>query len=257
MTYSVDEISNTFGISEKIAEQAVDNLTSGNSILVSFSGKIGSGKDTVAPLVFELEGFEDVSHRFFARGVKEEVETIFKIIRCSENFDEAVNRIIEIHGVSEQDAFQMGLYLYDEVRENLELTSYIKTKKVRSSLQYWGTDTRRKQDDNYWVKKTMRHVFKDLAEGLSVSMTDSRFPNEMDAIVKYGGKAVRLNVSEEEQARRIMSRDNVVVTEEARSHISETALDNYPHFHAIVDTDGKSPQEVAVEAIEKLRGNNV
>lgn len=99
----------------------------------------------------------------------------------------------------------------------------------------------------------MRSVMDELAVGKSVSMTDSRFPNEMDAVIASGGVAVRLNVSPEVQSKRIMSRDNVVVTEEARAHPSETSLDNYPHFHAIVDTDNKLPQEVAVNVLEQIR----
>lgn len=244
------EVSDSYEISEELVEKALTNLRNGNSKLYVISGKIGSGKDTIAEIFMDRE--EKPFHEFFARPLKIEVQEVFDIIRSSNNVDEAVSQMMEQMNIDEEKAVQECKYLYDEVRSNLELTAYIKTVNVRKALQYWGTEVRREQDDNYWVKRALVNVFEKLAEGCSVFVTDARFPNEMDAVVNCGGSPIRLDVSDEEQDRRVFGRDNVEMTQEARYHHSETALDDYQGFHARVMTDGLTPNEIVVQIDKQL-----
>jgi LmbE family N-acetylglucosaminyl deacetylase len=84
--------------------------------------------------------------------------------------------------------------------------------KQRLILQWWGTDYRRKQDPDYWVKKLMAKL--DAWQPDAVLITDVRFPNEADAIKAAGGVLVKVVRTSE---------PDFVVNE----HPSESALDAY------------------------------
>ena len=84
-------------------------------------------------------------------------------------------------------------------------------------LQWWGTEYRRAQDNNYWVKKAMASIPRDLDIAL---FSDVRFPNEADAIKQAKGYTVQVTrFNEDGSAFRDPSRDE--------NHPSETALDYY------------------------------
>ena len=70
-------------------------------------------------------------------------------------------------------------------------------------------------------------------------ITDVRFPNEAEAIKRYGGKVIRVN------------RDYVSTEDPKHQHSSETALDNYEGFDHIVQNDGTIPE--LVEKIKALK----
>jgi len=83
---------------------------------------------------------------------------------------------------------------------------------AREFMQFFGTDIMRKIYDNVWTNACINKITK---EGSDLAIiADVRFPNEVEAIKKAGGKVLRLerNVHEDD-------------------HDSETALDvdNYDH----------------------------
>lgn len=76
---------------------------------------------------------------------------------------------------------------------------------IRWLLQQWGTELRRAQDEDYWVKKGMlsaqdRYKF----DGADVILfTDVRFKNESDAITKAGGIVVLVEADDAIRAERL------------------------------------------------------
>ena len=62
--------------------------------------------------------------------------------------------------------------------------------KQRTLYQWWGTDYRRKQDPDYWVKRLFAQVKKD-APDLAI-VTDVRFPNEAESIKSAGGVLIKV-----------------------------------------------------------------
>lgn len=250
------QLAKEFNVNETTLIKAIENLEKRKAIFITFSGKIGSGKDTVAPILLKSLDVKTIHHEFFARALKEEVQRVFDLLRMSETKEEAINAIQDDQKIGKADAEKIVSLIFDEVRENLELTSYNKTKNVRTALQYWGTEVRRKQNDNYWVNLTMNKAVNHLAKEESVYVTDSRFVNEISAVAILGGFSVRLDVSPEEQLRRINLRDNVVVTEEARNHPSETILDSYDKFDVRVSTDDLTPEEISNIILERLETIN-
>ena len=92
---------------------------------------------------------------------------------------------------------------------------------AREVMQFVGTDFFRGLYPNVWADSTIRRV---LSEGSAFAIvTDCRFPNEVEAIKKAGGKVVRLTRNGDDKD----------------AHASETALDkenfDWGEFDAVID----------------------
>lgn len=231
---SPEALAQKYNVSLEIAEAALSKIKSGEVLFLTISGKIGAGKDTVAPLVVEKLGYPNAVHESFAGALRVEVNQVIEIIRGAADYDEAVATVQkELNPVNFLPVMDA---LYDVVKNRVINSAYDRTDETRKALQWWGTEVRRSVDPDYWVKRAMASSLTKLAEGTSIYVTDSRFPNEATCIEEAGGLLVRLLVSQEEQARRIMARDGLKPTAEALNHASETAMDDY-YFANVVDTD--------------------
>ena len=58
---------------------------------------------------------------------------------------------------------------------------------ARYILQRWGTDFRREQDPDYWVKKGIETIKASMYTAELIVVTDVRFANEASAIQSMGG----------------------------------------------------------------------
>lgn len=247
---TIQEISYKYDIDENVVSEALYNLETGTRF-ITISGKIGAGKDTIAPLVLQSLNIpsENTIQTSFAYYLKKEIQDIINILR--DNPSTTSFEISEQMKVDEQDAELIVEWLQETI-EDTTLTSYSRTINIRKTLQYWATEIRRTQDENYWVKKAIKLSYENLADGKSVYMTDVRFPNEADAVQDIYGKVIRLNVSPEVQESRIKQRDGLIVSDDARSHPSETALDDYTNFTMSIDTDLFTPAEIVDQIVNSL-----
>lgn len=259
-TISADEFAQRYDVKPELSRLAQHFITSRDVIVLGVSGKLGAGKDTVAPLVLDGLGYSDPVHEFFAKPLKDEVTDAIGRILNANTIDNAARSIASGQNVDIPKAQVIATRLWEDVKSGEVVTSYKRTPATRFALQYWGTDIRREQDLNYWVKRAISMTVNQVSAGVSVFVTDARFENEIDALTAFGAHTVRLVVSPEEQTRRIIERDGVAPSKEATDHISETALDSYEKlgkFDVIVDTDEKDLQEVVadiVDAINAKRG---
>lgn len=91
----------------------------------------------------------------------------------------------------------------------------------RALLQWWGTEYRRTQDPDYWVKYCMAYIAERAMDGDLWVVTDVRFENEAEAIHLEGGKvalvestdalrAERLGITEEELHNRSQHASEVI-----------------------------------------------
>lgn len=144
--------------------------------VVGLTGYAGSGKDYVYGELCESVGAVRVA---FADGVRLEVE--------------------EVLAWGTRPVAQR----WDEVR----LPAVWKKPypvEVRRLLQWWGTEFRRAEDPDYWVKKGVDRI-----EGLweigcgIVVVTDVRFANEAQAIRDLGGIVLQVTAADDIRAERL------------------------------------------------------
>lgn len=124
-----------------------------------------------------------------------------------------------------------------------EINSITPLGKHSKLLQWWGTQYRRAQDPDYWVKKWKERISK---QADIVMTTDMRFLNEAAAIREVGGftvDVVRLNPD---------GRLYVDPTRPA-DHISEIELDGYNFDYAIHSKDSVLTGEFAITLVHFLR----
>jgi hypothetical protein len=224
---------------------ACDALTSGAAVGLAASGKLASGKDTIAPAVLARLGVASTEHLFFARPLKTEFDMVLSVIRDSATDREAVGVLVDTLDMPQTGAVELVGIVGHSARADLALTAYHRTAEVRTGLQYLGTDVRRAQDPDWWVKRSLGEAVRALAAQRSVLYTDCRFPNEVGGARRIGCLTVRLDISAETQAQRLAARDGLRPDPEALRHPSETVLDDYERFDVRVSNDGDIEATVA------------
>ena len=102
-------------------------------------------------------------------------------------------------------------------------------------MQNYGTEVRRGDDPQYWVKQWQKKVSSLLEQGKSVCCDDVRFLNEADAVKLSGGKIVAIR------------RDDITNT---GSHASETEQSNIEVDYTVVGKKGE--HETVYGQIEEI-----
>lgn len=122
--------------------------------LIGLVGKKQSGKDTVCGMIIESSPRLAPARLAFADCLKEEVAAA------------TGKSILDIN--QQKDRF-------------------------RPILQWWGTEFRRHEDREYWIRRMREKVtlMRELHAGL-VIITDVRFRNEADLVASMGGALVRV-----------------------------------------------------------------
>jgi transcriptional regulator with XRE-family HTH domain len=91
--------------------------------------------------------------------------------------------------------------------------------KFRKLLQFYGTEYRRKDDDNYWVRKLADNIEKEKPQ--IALLSDMRFPNEFKYVKDHNGFTVRVE------------RDGLPPS----THASETALEGETDWDYVMLND--------------------
>jgi hypothetical protein len=212
---------------------------------VAISGKLASGKDTVAALVMEELGADRREHLSWATPLKDELDELLVLIRAQTTPDDAVGALTH-RNISLAHAQRLVLELWNEAQQGVQARS--RTPRMRWGLQYLGTDVRRAEDPDYWVRRGVANCIDAVSDGRSVYFSDCRLPNEVEAARALGLYVVRLEITADEQERRLRGRDGLGFDAGAMMHPSETALDGYPGFDLVVDNNGPAAEAVAIIA---------
>jgi len=159
--------------------------------IIGISGKIGSGKD------------------YYANFLINRISSSFGIVPDHKKFAEKVK---EVTAVITNKPIDM---MYTQKGKNEFIPIFGET--IGTMQQLIGTEIFRKYDQDFWIKAT----FSDYEEGTSVIVSDVRFKNEADYILKKGGILIRLEG--DPMHIRTKSTRNL-------NHISETDLDYYDKF---------------------------
>ena len=138
-------------------------------MLIGLVGFIGAGKGTVADILVEKHGFIKES---FANSVKDSVSAVFGWDRASLEGDTPESRA------------------WREQPDEFWSKKFGKPFSPRLALQLMGTEAGRDVfDRNLWVYTVERRCDPDK----NYVIADVRFPNEIEAIHRMGGKIVRVH----------------------------------------------------------------
>lgn len=158
--------------------------------VIGLSGKMGTGKTTLANLICSL--VPGAVRMSFADALRGEV--------------------------AEHFGFRLEL-VREPFFKDLDLQIGLRWMTGRELLQWWGTEVRRKADACYWSDKMRGYLFEQEEEGCPlVVIDDVRFLDEAALITASGGKLYRLVPY------------NGWNPGPNAEHASETALDDYPDF---------------------------
>lgn len=171
-------------------------------MIISITGKIGSGKDTIADIIMQYTPYHNWEIKKYAGKLKDIAEILSGVPKI--NFED--------QEFKKQD---MGA--------EWEMT-------YRDLLQKLGTEAMRNGlHKNVWVNALFAdYKGQQNADG-SFShpnwlITDTRFPNELEAAKTHNGITIKV----------VRESGNTIGT----THTSETALDDYTKWDYIVDNNG-------------------
>lgn len=169
-------------------------------MIISITGKIGSGKDTIADIIMQYTPYHDWEIKKFAGKLKDIAEILSGVPKI--NFED--------QEFKKQD---MG--------PNWGMT-------YRDLLQRLGTEAMRNGlHENVWVNALFADYHFNIEEDEQMPnwlITDCRFPNELEAVKAHKGITIKV----------IRDSGNTV----GATHASETALDDYTEWDYIVDNNG-------------------
>jgi len=160
-------------------------------------------------------------------------------------FREMKRLVPELHRVSFADG------LRHDIEDSLEeaalpvLWSKPYTDEIRRLLQWWGTDLRRAQDENFWVKRGESIAITTQQDGFTPVFTDVRFLNEAAMIQNNGGIIVRVSAP-------LLTRERRLGTLPPE-HASETEMDRWPEDAHIVSTPHKGYETQLHNALIEAR----
>jgi hypothetical protein len=183
-------------------------------LLLGISGKAGAGKDVFATIAKEEFGAVIIP---FAAGVKEEVADF--LTKYAIAFQ---HRNLWGGQVDKEEPVELDWCVGDVVDEHPWLAGKCRDLTFRGLLQMWGTEYRRNEDTDYWVKKAFAKM---VDTNTLYVVSDVRFPNETAAILNVGGSLIRVyrplgvNISNME-------------------HVSETALDDWKVWNCEICNGG-------------------
>jgi hypothetical protein len=156
------------------------------------------------------------------------------------NFADNLKRIcIDILGLTEQQCYGAEEEKNSLTDINLQdcIFDTMRCRKMtaREVMQYVGTDFFRRIYPQVWVESTIRKIQKESPE-LAI-IVDCRFENEVKGIQEAGGKVIRFTRN---------------IYGDSDQHPSETALDNYEGFDAVIDNQSMTLGEQNEAAYNKI-----
>lgn len=135
--------------------------------IISISGKIGAGKDVIAQRLVSHHGYV---RRGWADTLKHEIAA-----RLPRTLEAYVRAVYPARAAYEP----LDAIVHDLLWKNRDAVT-------RALLQEWGTELRRADDPDYWVKAWAKNL------PPRVVVPDTRFQNEADQVRLLGGSLWRV-----------------------------------------------------------------
>ena len=199
-------------------------------MIIGINGKIGAGKDTVGTIIQGLlytNKDQSSEIKKFA-GKMKQIASILTGISVEKFEDQEFKEcFLDVEWGTVQDIPLNSIPPFADMQFNVMMT-------VREFLQKLGTEAMRDGlHTNVWVNA----LFADYKKKSNWIITDMRFPNEMEAVVKRHGITIRVT-------RPVKKSKNT-----PKLHSSETALDKAKFDYEIIN-DGS--MEKLVKKVRKI-----
>lgn len=137
-------------------------------MIISFSGYPGAGKDECCKILAALE--TPFKHISFAEPMRRALYNLNPIVGSEDYL--TYQYVIDRHG-------------YDSAKRRYP--------EIRRLMQKLGTEAGRDIHGPYcWVRIARKEVEKALTEGMSVCVSDTRFPNEFNYLKSVGAKFIKI-----------------------------------------------------------------
>jgi dephospho-CoA kinase len=232
-----------------IAVAAAANILRGAVVGAVITGKMASGKDTVAARVAALRDattkHPTVIHRV-SDPIRAELAQANELIANASNTDSAHRALVEVMDMPSEPARHIVDELF-EMSRSAELNAEVRTNSNRHLLQFLADNVRRAVDPEYWVHQALASVYQELADGASTAiLTGGRYPNEVQPAQTLGLTVIRIEVALEVQIARIHERDGIAPDPALFLDPNECALDEYVGFNVVVENNAEPEPTITV-----------
>lgn len=207
---------------------------------IALSGKLASGKSTLAEKLVEEKGYLILSIG----------STIKKITNFLIEDPDKINSYLE-KKINENERKELLRIIFSEFEEKFAKGKfekdkkgfYVKNNSYRKLTQFIATTFRERLGEEIWVIFVSKEANELKEKGKKVIIDDLRYKKEKEIFEEYGFKIIRINVSLENQIKRIKSRGDGIISSEQLNHHSETSLDG-ENFDFSIDSDELSIEEI-------------
>lgn len=216
-------------------------------MIVTITGKSGSGKDTVADAL--AESLEVPTQRVtFSDLLREELDYgIFALGNHRGDRDAAIAAAGAAMNLPDAAAIE----LYDLLGD-LDADSSSRHPNVTKALVKLGSTWR---PLGHWPTRVVSRCRGIEASGKTVILAGNRFPDEHLAFAPWALR-IRLDIDPKTQAQRIFDRDGVILDEEFLTGFGETALDERKDFDLRIDAT-LSVAEIVNKIMTKMNSERV
>ena len=197
-------------------------------MIISITGKICSGKDTIAEIIKQITPYHNWETKKFAGKLKDIAEILTGVSKHHFEDQEFKKQDMGAEwGMTYRDLLQklgteaMRNGLHENVWVNALFADYVANTVAIGTNEFNITET---DELPNWI------------------ITDCRFPNELEAVKKRSGVAIKV----------IRESGNTVGT----SHTSETALDDYTDWDYVIDNNG-TIEELKAQVLSILEKENL
>lgn len=196
-------------ITQLLTNNKVEDIDFAKKLIICLAGRKRCGKTTTANML--LKSFD-------AAGVPATIVSFGYAVKCevSQTYDIPMEMLTDQKHKDDEVIFYMKSSKDPRIpadAEQLDVGTYKST--VRKLMQWYATDYRRKQDPEYWIKKTFEDIVTACSGFDVVVIDDGRFPNELELIGYF----------ENHHIVKLLPHEHYEYDDTAY-HYSETALDD-------------------------------
>ncbi|WP_240137673.1 deoxynucleotide monophosphate kinase family protein [Streptomyces sp. MUM 178J] len=171
---------------------------------LAFSGRSGSGKDSVACAVYSMLGVTPRRLTFGehvvaeARALAEEVSAHAADPGAAA---EAVRQRLKVDADTAAAAVERVIAAQKSLAGSIPRYGL-----PRQLLQWWGADVRRREEPLHWIRCMVAQL-EEIPESVPVYVTDCRYPDELSLLREHGFHTVHVVVDDGIRRRRLLERD--------------------------------------------------